>query len=115
MLGTIISSLPGAIATFFAQGVPLLLSNISNLISTLATNITSVANGLTGAKVAEWASTTIPKIIVAAGKMILNFAKSLLSNLPKIAVALVKIGTAIVTGLGSALWGKVSAAANGII
>lgn len=114
MLGTIISSLPSAIATFFAQGVPLLLSNISNLISTLATNITSVANGLTGAKVAEWASTTIPKIIVAAGKMILNFAKSLLSNLPKIAVALVKIGTAIVTGLGSALWGKVTAAANGI-
>ena len=114
MLGTIISSLPSAIATFFAQGVPLLLSNISNLISTLATNITSVANGLTGAKVAEWASSTIPKIIVAAGKMIFNFAKSLLSNLPKIAVALVKIGTTIVTGLGSALWGKVTAAANGI-
>ena len=46
--------------------------------------------------------------------MIAKFASSLLANLPKIAVALVKIGAAIVKGLGSALWGKVTAAANGI-
>jgi hypothetical protein len=46
--------------------------------------------------------------------MIMKFAGSLLKNLPKIAAALVKIGTAIVKGLGSALWGKVSSAAQGI-
>lgn len=114
MLGTIIRSLPGAIATFFRQGVPMLLSNISTLISTLATNITSVANGLTGGKVQQWASTTLPKIIAAAGQMIAKFAGSLLKNLPKIVVALGKIGLAIVNGLGSALWGKISSAAQGI-
>ena len=114
MLGTIIKSLPAAIGTFLSQGIPLLLSNISNLISSLATNITSMANGLTGAKVSQWATTTLPKIIAAAGQIIGKFASSLLQNLPKIAAALVKIGTTIVTGLGSALWGKVTAAANGI-
>ena len=114
MLGTIIKSLPGAIATVFAQGVPMLLSNVSTLITTLATNITSAANGITGAKVTQWAQTTLPKIISAAGQIIGKFASSMLTNLPKIAAALVKIGTTIVTGLGSALWGKVTAAANGI-
>lgn len=114
MLGTIISSLPGAIATFLSNGIPMLLSNISSLISTLATGITSVANGVTGEKVAQWATTTLPKLISAAGSMIGTFAKSLLTNLPKIILAIGKIGLAIVTGLGSALWGKVTAAANGI-
>ena len=115
MLGTIIKSLPGAIATFFSQGVPMLLSNISTLITTLATNITSVANGLTGGKVQQWAQTTLPKIVSAAGQMIAKFASSLLQNLPKIIVALGKIGLSIVKGLGSALWGKVTSAAQGIV
>ena len=114
MLGTIIGSLPKAIGTFLAQGVPLLLSNISSLISTLATNITTVANGLTGAKVSQWAQTTIPKLVVAAGQMIGKFAASLVANLPKIVLAIGRIGLSIVTGLGSALWGKVTEAANGI-
>ena len=114
MLGTIIKSLPGAIWTFLSQGVPMLLSNISSLISTLATNITSVANGLTGGKVQQWASTTLPKIMAAAGQMIAKFAGSLLKNLPKIVLALAKIGLAIVKGLGSALWGKITSAAQGI-
>ena len=114
MLGTIISSLPGAIWTFLSQGVPMLLSNISSLISQLASGITSVANGLTGEKVAAWASTTIPKLISAAGDMIGKFASSLLKNLPKIVLAIGRIGLAIITGLGSALWGKVTQAAAGI-
>ena len=87
---------------------------ISSLISTLATNITTVANGLTGAKVSQWAQTTIPKLVVAAGQMIGKFAASLVANLPKIVLAIGRIGLSIVTGLGSALWGKVTAAANGI-
>jgi hypothetical protein len=43
-----------------------------------------------------------------------QLATALLTNLPKIALAIGKIGMAIVTGLGSALWAKVSAAAAGI-
>lgn len=114
MLGTIVRSLPGAIATFFAEGVPTLLANVSSLITTFGANLASLANGLTSEKVTQWASATLPKIITAAGQIIGKFASSMLTNLPKIAAALVKIGTTIVTGLGSALWGKVTAAANGI-
>ena len=115
MLGTIIKGLPSAIWTFLSQGVPMLLSNISTLISTLATNITSVANGLTAGKVQQWASTMIPKVLTAAANMVMNFASGLLKNLPKIAIAVAKIGLAIIKGLGSALWGKISAAAKGIV
>lgn len=114
MLGTIISSLPGAIATFFAQGVPLLLSNVSTLVQTIATNIKTLADGVTGEKVAAWASTTLPKIIATAASLIGQFAQSLLTSLPKIVAAIARIGLSIVQGLGSALWGKVSAAAAGI-
>lgn len=114
MLGTIIKSLPGAIMTFIQQGVPMLLSGISNLVSTLASGITSSANGVTSTKITEWLTTTLPKLVSAAGDMIGKFASSLLANLPKIISAIGRIGLAIVTGLGSALWGKVTEAANGI-
>ena len=114
MLGTIVKSLPKAIGAFLKQGVPMLLSNISTLISTLATNITSLANGITGAKVTEWAQTAIPQLISAAGSLIGKFASSLLTNLPKIVAAVARIGASIVTGLGTALWGQVTAAANGV-
>lgn len=114
MLGTIISSLPGAIWTFLSQGIPMLLGNISSLISSFASNIGSLADGLTGEKVAQWAKATIPKILSAAGSVMGQFITGLLKALPKIVSAIGRIGLAIVTGLGSALWGKVTAAANGI-
>lgn len=114
MLGTIIGSLPSAIWTFLSKGIPMLLSNISNLVSTFASKIGNLANGLTGEKVAAWASTTIPKILSAAGSVMGQFIVGILKALPKIVLAIGKIGLAIVTGLGSALWGKVTAAANGI-
>lgn len=114
MLGTIIKSLPGAIWTFLQQGVPLLLNNVSSLISNFATSISGLADGLTGEKVAAWISTTLPKILSAAGSIIKKFASGLIANLPKIVAALGRIGAAIVRGLGAALWGRVSAAAAGI-
>ena len=114
MVGTLVKSLPGAIVTFLKTGLPLLVSNISNLLSTLATSVTSFASGITGPKVAEWAKTTIPKILAAGASLIGNLATSFVTNLPKIVAAIGRIGLAIVTGLGSALWGKVSAAAAGI-
>lgn len=114
MLGTIIKSLPGAIWTFLSQGIPTLLSNVSNLVNTFASNIGNLANGLTGEKVAAWVSATIPKIISGAGNVMGKFITGLLNALPKIVSAIGRIGLAIITGLGSAIWPKITAAANGI-
>lgn len=114
MIGTLVSSLPGAIATFLQQGLPLLVSNVTSLLTSLTGSISNVANGLTGQTVAQWASTTLPKILSAGAKIIGQLAKSFIINLPKIVAAIGRIGLAIVTGLGSAIWGKVTAAAQGI-
>ena len=114
MLGTIIRALPGAIAVFLQQGVPMLVSSISSLLSSLATSIKGLADNVTADKVKQWATTTLPKIVVAAGQIIGKLASSLLQNLPKVVASIGKIGAAIVTGLGSAIWGKVTSAANGI-
>ena len=114
MLGTIIKSLPGAIATFLKQGLPLLVSSVTSLLSNLATSVTAFAKNITGPKVTEWAQTMLPKILSAGASLIGNLATSFVTNLPKIVAAITRIGVAIVTGLGSALWGKVSAAAAGI-
>ena len=115
MLGTIIKSLPGAIGTFISQGVPMLLTKISSLISSLANSITAKANSLTGSKVSQWASSSIPKFLAAAGKMIGKFAVGLIQNIPKIAVALAKIGASIIKGLGAALWNKVKSQAAHLV
>ena len=114
MIGTLVSSLPGAIATFLQQGLPLLVSNITSLLTSLTASISSLANGLTSKTVSTWVSTNLPKILAAGGKLIGQLAKSFIINLPKIVAAIGRIGLAIVEGLGSALWGKVTAAANGI-
>ena len=114
MIGNIVKSLPGAIYTFLQQGVPTLLSNISTLISTLSLQISSLARSVTAEKVQNWVTTTLPKIVSAGASMIGRFAATLIVHLPKIVAAIGKIGLAIVKGLGSALWGKIKAAANGI-
>lgn len=114
MIGTLVKSLPAAIGTFLQEGVPMLLGQISTLISTLSLQISSLARSVTSEKVAEWAQTTLPKIVSAGASLIGKFAATLIMHLPKIAKAIAKIGAAIVRGLGSALWGKVKAAAEGI-
>ena len=114
MVGTFVKALPPAIVTFAKQGLPILVSGLTSLITSLVGQLTTSANGVTSAKVQQWATTTLPKIVAAATKLIGQFASTLLSNLPKVIAALAKIGAAVVTGLGSALWGKVTAAANGI-
>lgn len=114
MLGTIVKQIPRAIYTFLQQGIPLLLSNVSSLIGNLANSLSTAADGLTGEKVKAWITSTLPKILSAAGSIIGKFVSGLISNLPKIVAALARIGAAIVRGLGSALWGKISAAAAGI-
>ena len=115
MLGTFFKNLPIAILTFIKTGIPALLSGISNMISQVANSLTTLADGTSSGAIQKWATTQLPKMVMAAGRIIGGFAKSLLTNLPKIILALGKIGLAIVKGLGSALWGKVSQAAQGIL
>ena len=112
MIGTLIKSLPGAIFTFLQVGLPLLVANVSNLLNTLGTQITSFANGVSSTQIKTWAQKQLPKILEAGGKLILTLAKAFINNLPKIVVAIGKIGAAIVKGLGSAIWEKVKAAAT---
>ena len=115
MLGTIISNLPGAIVAFVQAGVPMILSGINAIGTSLAVSLKSKADSLTSEKVRTWISTTLPKLASAAKNIITNFASGLITNLPSIIGSLAKIGTTIVTGLGSALWGKVKSAATTIV
>ena len=114
MIGTIIKGLPQVIVTFIQQGIPTLLSRISTLVANLAASLTSKANTITADKVKVWAQTTIPKLLKSAGELIGKFASGLVTNLPKIIIAVGKIGLEIVKGLGSAIWPKIKEAANGI-
>lgn len=114
MIGTILKSLPGAISTFISTGIPILLQNIVKLVGNLANSLKTAADGITGGKVKAWITTTVPKVLSAAKTLIARFAKGLISKLPTIISAIARIGAAIVKGLGSALWGKVKQAANGI-
>lgn len=114
MLGTIISSLPSAIIAFVQTGIPLLLSDINSVFSGVASQLGSLANTVTSEKVSQWAKSTIPKLLSSAATLLGKFATGLLRNIGKITAAIGKIGLAIVKGLGSALWGKVKAAAEGI-
>lgn len=114
MVGTILKALPPAIITFLKQGVPMILSNVQNLISSLATGITGFAEGISSEKVSEWAKNTLPGLLNSAKMLIGGFAKGLLGNIGTILKAIGRIGLEIVKGLGSALWGKVTAAAAGV-
>ena len=114
MIGRVIKSLPSAIGVFLQQGLPMIFSGISSLITSLAAQVTTLANSITGQKVKQWVTTTLPKLVVAGAQMIGKFAATLIINLPKVIAAVGRIGAEIVKGLGSAIWGKVTKAANGI-
>ena len=114
MLGRIIKSLPSAIIAFVRAGLPRLLAGMSSMLTMLAMSIKTAADGLTGQKVSAWAKTTIPKLLTTAGTLIKKFASALVKNLPVIVSSIARIGAAIIKGLGSALWAKVTDAANKI-
>lgn len=114
MIGTLVKSLPGAISTFIRNGIPVLLDNISNLVSDLAANIKSFAEGITAEKVEAWAKTSGVQMLKKGGEILGKFASGLLKNIGELLQALGKIGIEIVKGLGSAIWPKVKAAAEGV-
>jgi len=114
LIGNIVKALPGAIVTFIQQGVPMLMQGILGVVSSMASSIGTFANSISSEKVATWAKTMLPKMLSAAAQIIGRFASGLVRNMGKVITAIGKIGLAIVRGLGSAIWGKVRAAANGI-
>lgn len=114
MLGTIIKGLPTVIVTFVQQGIPTLVSRAVSLITSLGTKISSLANSLTADKVKAWATTTGASLLRKGAELVGKLATALINNLPKIAGAIGRIGLSIIQGLGSAIWPKITAAANGI-
>ena len=114
MIGRLALSIPPAVGAFIRQGLPILISNLSLMITELANWITNLANSLTSDKVNAWVSAGIPKMIKAGTKLIVQFALTLVKNIPRVTAAVRRIGLTIVIGLGSAIWGRVTAAAVGI-
>ena len=114
MIGTLIKSLPTAISTFIKKGIPLLLNNISKLVSDLAGNVKKFAEGITSEKVEAWAKTSGVQMLKKGAEIIGKFASGLLENIGTLLVSLGKIGLEVVKGLGSAIWPKVKEAAEGV-
>lgn len=103
-----------------AELAPKLLKAGADLIGRLIDGLMSKSGDI-GEKAGQLATTIVSKLIAkapdilkAGGKLILGLARGLLAGLPKIISTVAKIGAQIVRGLGSALWGKVKAAAEGI-
>ena len=86
------------LAEGFGKGAPNILSSMADIFGVI---LQAIADNL-------------PAILNAAFQIALGIAKGLIKALPKIVASVAKIGAQIVRGLGSALWGKVTAAANGI-
>ena len=108
------------IASKIAEMAPVIFQAAVNLGGQLLNGLLSNAGKL-GEGAGNLVSTIVPKIIekipdilVAGGKLILGLASGLVAGLPRIVTVIGQIGLKIVTGLGSALWGRVQAAAAGI-
>ena len=59
--------------------------------------------------------THLPQILAAGVKLIGGLAKGLINAMPQVISAVGRIAKQILTGLGSAIWGKVTQAAQGIL
>lgn len=114
MVGNVVKALPKMVVTLISQGGPQILSALSTLVSSVAESVRTFASSVTSEKIQTWATTMLPKMLSSADRILSSFAEGILKNLGKIVVAIGKIGLAVVTGLGSAIWSRVTAAANGI-
>lgn len=114
MVGTVLKALPGAIIAFIRQGAPLLLNGITTFIGDIVNSVGAKAQSMSGEQISKWATAAMPKMLSTGGKLIGSFVSGLIINIPKLVAALAKIGATIIRGLGSALWGKVKAAAASI-
>ncbi len=118
-LDDIVAGIEG-IASKVAEIAPKLLKAGADLIGQLISGLMSKSGDI-GEKAGELATTLVTKLvekapaILSAGlKLIIGLAKGIISGMPRVVSAIARIGASIVRGLGAAIWGKVTAAANGI-
>ena len=118
-LDDVVAGIEGITAKI-AELAPKVLKAGADLIGQLISGLMSKSGDI-GEKAGKLAATIVTKLIAkapdilkAGGKLILGLASGLIQGMPKIISAVARIGAQIVRGLGSALWGKVKAAANGI-
>ena len=108
------------IASKVREMAPQILQAGADLIGQLIAGLMSKSGDI-GQKAGELATTIVSKLIEKAPdilksglQLVLGLAQGLIAGLPKVIATVGRIGLSIVTGLGSAIWGKVKQAANGI-
>lgn len=108
------------IASKVAEIAPKLLKAGADLIGKLIEGLMSKSGDI-GEKAGTLATTIVTKLVEKAPdilqgglKLIVGLVKGLIAGLPKLMSTMGKVGAIIIKGIGSALWGKVTAAANGI-
>ena len=108
------------IASKVGEMAPKILKAGADLIGQLIEGLMSKSGDI-GQKAGELATTIVSKLIEKAPdilksglQLVLGLAQGLIAGLPKVIATVGRIGLSIVTGLGSAIWGKVKQAANGI-
>lgn len=114
MVGTILDGLPDLILTLVTEGLPKLVTGFVNLLTNFATSLTETADSLGEEGVTNWGGGMIPKLLSTAGELVGQLAMGLITNIPKIVLAVGRIGLEIITGLGAKIWGKITEAAQGI-
>ena len=104
----------GEMAPVVLQAAIRLGSQLVQGIASRAPDIAAKAGHLMGVLITGFIN-RLPSIMAAAVKLISSFARGLLSQLPSVLSAVTRIGSQLVRGLGSAIWGKVKAAAQGVV
>ena len=115
----IVAGIEGIVAKI-GEVAPKILKAGADLIGKLVEGLMSKSGDI-GQKAGELAMTIVNKLIEKAPdilkgglQLILGLAQGLIAGLPRVIASIGRIGMSIVSGLGSAIWGKVKQAANGI-
>ena len=108
------------IAAKIVQGAPIILSAAKRLggqlIQGIMDNTGNIGEkaGVIIGKLVTGLITHLPQILASGVKLIGGLAKGLIQAIPQVWSAVKQVGNKIITGLGSSIWGRITAAANGI-
>ena len=104
-IGNIVSSLPLAISTAIQTGVPLIIEQGKNLVSSLSTAIVTNGPELAASAAsaiesfANYISENLPNIAAKGGELIGSLAQGIITHLPEIVGTIAKIGAFILKNL----------------